>query len=216
MELYGYYRSSAAYRVRIALALKGLDFDNIPVNLLPAVSEQKSEAYLKVNPQGRVPFFKEGALAISQSPAILEYLEETYNDVPLLPAGTANRAVVRQLANLIGCDIHPLQNLSVLQRLKGEFGADAEDVADWVRHWITEGFKAFETLVAETAGVYCFGDRPTLADVYLVPQVYNARRFETPMDSFPLITRIDSACNKLAAFQAAAPENQPDAPKITG
>ncbi len=212
MELYGYFRSSAAYRVRIAFALKGLDFDNIPVNLKPGVSEQLGEQYRAMNPQGRVPFFRDGAVEISQSPAILEYLEETHHGIPLLPAGTADRAVVRQLANLIGCDIHPLQNLSVLQRLKGEFDATAEDVADWVRHWVSEGFKAFEALVEDTSGTYCFGDAPTLADVYLVPQVYNARRFETPLEAFPNIVRIDAACRELDAFRVAAPENQPDMP----
>lgn len=214
MELHGYYRSSAAYRVRIALGLKGLEFDNIPVNLLPGVSEQRSSEYLAVNPQGRVPFFMDGGVAISQSPAILEYLEETHPEVPLLPTGAEDRAVVRQLASLIGCDIHPLQNLSVLQRLKGEFEADTDAVADWVRHWIMEGFIAFEALVAGTAGRYCFGDTVTLADVYLVPQLYNARRFNTPLDAFPQIERIDAACRELDAFHKAAPENQPDAPAI--
>ena len=214
MKLYGYFRSSAAYRVRIALALKGLVFENVAVNLKPGVSEHRSADYIAVNPQGRVPFFTDGDLAIGQSPAILEYLEETYPDVPLLPAESADRAVVRQLASLIGCDIHPLQNLSVLQRLKGEHGADADIVAEWVRHWITQGFTAFEALIKDTAGTYCFGDTVTLADVYLVPQLYNARRFETPLDGFPEIVRIDAACNALDAFRVAAPEQQPDAPSL--
>ncbi len=214
MKLYGYFRSSAAYRVRIALALKGLEYENIAVNLKPGISEQKSGEYLAVNPQGRVPFFTDGDVAISQSPAILEYLEETYSDVPLLPKGAVDRAVVRQLASLIGCDIHPLQNLSVLQRLKGEFGADTDAASDWVRHWVTEGFSAFETLITDTAGTYCFGDTVTLADVYLVPQLYNARRYETPLEAFPEIVRIDAACNALDAFRFAAPEQQPDAPAL--
>lgn len=212
MKLYGYFRSSAAYRVRIALALKGLPFENIPVNLVPGVSEQKSDAYRAVNPQGRVPFFEDGAVAISQSPAILEYLEETFPDVPLLPTGTADRAVVRQLASLIGCDIHPLNNLSVLQTLKQDFDASQGAVDGWYHKWILEGFTAFETLLGNTAGKFCFGDMPTLADVYLVPQVWNARRFEVPMAGFPLIEKVDAACNALEAFKAAAPENQPDAP----
>ncbi len=212
MKLYGYYRSSAAYRVRIALNLKGLEYDNIPINLIPGVSEQKSGAYKAINPQGRVPFFEDGAVAISQSPAILEYLEETFKDVPLLPAGTADRAVVRQLASLVGCDIHPLNNLEVLQTLKGDFGADQQAVDGWYRKWILEGFAALEALVVKTAGRYCFGDTPTLADIYLVPQVWNARRFKVPLEAFPTIERIFDACNELEAFKLAAPENQPDAP----
>ncbi len=216
MKLYGYFRSSAAYRVRIALALKGLSFENIPVNLVPGVSEQLSEAYRAVNPQGRVPFYEDGAVAISQSPAILEYLEETYPDVPLLPNGTADRAVVRQLASLVGCDIHPLNNLSVLQTLKRDFDASQSAIDVWYHKWIVEGFSAFEALIAKTAGAYCYGDAPTLADIYLVPQVWNARRFKVPLEAFPTIVRVDKACNELAAFIEAAPENQPDAPKEQG
>lgn len=213
MKLYGYFRSSAAYRVRIALALKGLSFENIPVNLVPGVSEQRSEAYRAVNPQGRVPFYEDGAVAISQSPAILEYLEETYPDVPLLPNGTADRAIVRQLASLVGCDIHPLNNLSVLQTLKHDFDASQSAVDAWYHKWILEGFAAFEALISKTAGAYCYGDAPTLADIYLVPQVWNARRFKVPLEAFPTIVRVDKACNELAAFIEAAPENQPDAPR---
>lgn len=213
MKLYGYYRSSAAYRVRIALGLKGLTFENIPVNLVPGVSEQKSDTYRAVNPQGRVPFYEDGAVAISQSPAILEYLEETYPDVPLLPNGTADRAVVRQLASLVGCDIHPLNNLSVLQTLKHDLKADQAVVDAWYRKWIVEGFEALEVLLAKSAGKFCFGDTPTLADIYLVPQVWNARRFNVPLDAFPTIVRVDETCNEMDAFIAAAPENQPDAPQ---
>ena len=213
MKLYGYFRSSAAYRVRIALALKGLTFDNIPVNLLPSVSEQKSDAYRAVNPQGRVPFFEDDDVAISQSPAILEYLEEAYPTVALLPPEAADRAVVRQLASLIACDIHPLNNLSVLQALKQDFDAGQGAVDAWYHKWILEGFAAFETYLSKTAGKFCFGDTPTLADIYLVPQVWNARRFKVPLGTFPLIEKIDTACNELDAFKTAAPENQPDAPK---
>ncbi len=214
MELYGYFRSSAAYRVRIALALKGLDFDNIPINLVPGISEQRSKGYLAINPQGRVPFFTDGDVGISQSPAILEYLDEVYPQVPLLPSDATGRATVRQLASLIGCDIHPLQNVSVLQRLKGEFDADSDAVIAWVQHWIREGFSAFEALIANASGSFCFGDTVSLADVYLVPQVYNARRYEISLEAFPEIVRIDHACNQLKAFQQAAPENQPDAPAV--
>ena len=212
MELYGYFRSSAAYRVRIALALKGLEYSYIPVNLAPGVSQQRSEDYLAVNPQGRVPFFTDGDTGIGQSPAILEYLDEVYPSVPLLPSDAEGRATVRQLAGLIGCDIHPLQNVSVLQRLKSEFDADTDDVAAWVSHWVTEGFSAFESLLADTCGSFCVGDTVTLADIYLVPQVYNARRFEISLDAFPNIVRIDQACRQLEAFRCSAPENQPDAP----
>lgn len=213
MELYGYFRSSAAYRVRIALALKGLEFRNVPINLAPSVSEQRSPEYLRINPQGRVPFFKDGDVAISQSSAILEYLEETYPDVPLLPSGAEDRATVRQLASLIGSDIHPLNNLSVLQVLKADFAADEAAVQQWYHRWIIDGFTAFETLLGSCAGRFCFGDMPTLADVYLVPQVWNARRFDTPLEAFPEIARIDANCNELDAFRVATPENQPDAPK---
>ena len=212
MKLYGYFRSSAAYRVRIALALKGLTYEDIPVNLAPGASEQRSADYLAINPQGRVPYFTDGDVAISQSPAILEYLEENYPKVPLLPPDAKGRATVRQLASLIGCDIHPLNNLSVLQTLKSDFGADEVAIQRWYHRWIIDGFTAFESLLANTAGQFCFGDTPTLADIYLIPQIWNARRFNTPLDAFPEIIRIETACNQLEAFRMAAPENQPDAP----
>jgi len=212
--LYGYYRSSAAYRVRIALALKGLEYDNRSVNLLPGVSEQKSDEYRALNPQGRVPFLIDGDVRLSQSPAILEYLDEAYTDVPLLPRSTNERAYVRQLASIVACDIHPLNNLSVLTWTKTELGADEAASKKWYHHWIVEGFKAFEALLRENVhtGEFCFGDAPGLADVYLVPQLYNARRFNVPLDGFPTIVGIDSACNGLQAFKDALPENQPDAP----
>jgi maleylacetoacetate isomerase len=214
-KLYGYYRSSAAYRVRIALGLKGLAFDSVPVNLVPGVSEQKSANYMALNPQGRVPFLEDGDIALSQSPAILEYLDEAYPDVPLLPADIDERARVRQLSNLVACDIHPINNLSVLQRLKSQFDADDEATQIWYRHWITEGFTALEELLSsqEETGRFCHGDAPTLADVYLVPQVWNAHRFKVDMEAFPTIGRIYDACNEIDAFRAAAPEKQPDAPK---
>jgi len=215
-RLYGYFRSSAAYRVRIALGLKGLEFEYEAVNLVPGVSEQKSPDYLEINPQGRVPFFIDDNVSISQSPAILEYLDEAYPDVPLLPTGVAARARVRQLASLVGCDIHPLNNLSVLTRLKGELGADDAAVNDWYRHWIKEGFKALEALLSKSSETsdFCHGDTPGMADVYLVPQVWNARRFGVSLDVFPTIVRIDAACNALEVFKAAAPENQPDTPTV--
>lgn len=213
--LYGYFRSSAAYRVRIALGLKGLEYTYEAVNLMPGVSEQKSDAYRAINPQGRVPYFVDGEVKLSQSPAILEYLEEVYPDVPLLPQGAVSRAYVRQLANIIACDIHPLNNLSVLTKLKAEFGADDTATKKWYADWITEGFTALEKIVGASAhtGRFCFGDTPGLADVYLVPQMWNARRFEVDTAAFPTLNRIDAACNTLEPFKNAAPENQPDAPK---
>jgi len=214
-KLYGYFRSSAAYRVRIALGLKGLDYDHIGVNLVPGVSEQKSADYIALNPQGRVPFLIDDDVSLSQSPAIIEYLDEAYPDVPLLPKGLAARARVRQLASLIGCDIHPLNNLAVLMRLKTEMGADEEAVNAWYSHWIAEGFSALESLLTDSkdTGRFCHGDTPGMADIYVVPQVWNARRFLVPMDNYPTIVSIDAACNELEAFKAAAPENQPDTPQ---
>ncbi|WP_262695410.1 maleylacetoacetate isomerase [Kordiimonas aquimaris] len=211
MILYDYFRSSAAYRVRIALALKGLEAKSVPVNLKPTINEHKGDAFLAINPQGRLPYFVDDTVAIGQSPAILEYLEEAYPDVPLLPQNIADRAVVRQLANIIACDVHPLNNVSVLSKLKQEFGADEVAVNDWYADWICKGFQAFESITSSVSGSYCFGDKPTHADIYLVPQLYNARRFNVPLDAFPSIVRIDANCNKLAAFQKALPENQPDA-----
>lgn len=212
-SLCGYYRSSAAYRVRIALNIKGLDYEYLPVNLMPGVSEQQSESYLAVNPQGRVPFYSDDQVAIGQSPAILDYLEERYPQTPLMPTDLAARALVRQLSNLVACDIHPLNNLSVLQTLKQNFGANDAAVNRWYHRWVLDGFKAFEVLAAKTAGTYCFGDNVTMADIYLVPQVWNARRFGVPLDDFPTIVRVDAACNELDSFSLAAPEQQPDAPQ---
>jgi len=216
-KLYGYWRSSAAYRVRIALGLKGLSYDTVAINLKPGVSEHKSERYTSLNPQGRVPFLIDGEVSLSQSPAILEYLEENYVDVNLLPSDIDERARVRQLSNLIGCDIHPLNNLSVLQRLKSQFGASEEETQAWYQHWIIEGFTALEALLqgAKETGKFCHGNTPTLADVYLIPQVWNARRFGVDLTPFPTIVQIDAACNEITAFKEAAPEVQPDAPKTS-
>ncbi|UTW56796.1 maleylacetoacetate isomerase [Kordiimonas sp. SCSIO 12610] len=212
--LYGYYRSSAAFRVRIALALKGLDYQYKAVDLKPSANDHKAPDYLAMNPQGRVPFFVDNGLGISQSPAILEYLDEVYPDVPLLPSHANERAWVRQLVNVIGCDIHPLNNLSVLQKLKSEFDADQDAVNSWYSHWIVEGFTALEAMLTSSKyrGDFCFGNLPSMADVYLVPQVWNAMRFQVNLEKFPVIKRIYASCAEHPAFMKSMPENQPDAP----
>ncbi|MBL4640030.1 MAG: maleylacetoacetate isomerase [Kordiimonadaceae bacterium] len=213
-KLYSYFRSSAAYRVRVALAVKGLEYDYCAINLLPSVSGHKQLDYLALNPQGRVPFLIDGDVQLSQSPAILEYLEEQYPETPLLPENTADRAYVRQLMNIVACDIHPLQNSSVQGSLKRDYGLDADDVGRWNIRWISEGFKALEAVLSSSqhTGTYCFGDVLTLADVCLIPQMNNGRRYDVPMEEFPTLVRIDAACSELAPFIKAAPKNQPDAP----
>jgi maleylacetoacetate isomerase len=207
VKLYTFFRSSAAYRVRIALNLKGIAYEPVPVHL--PKREQAQPQYLAVNPQGRVPALDLGGEVLIQSPAILEYLEEAYPNPPLLPSDPLQRAKVRAICALIACDIHPLNNLSPLSYLKHNFGQEQPAIDAWYVHWVTEGFKALERMLS--AGPFACGKRPTLADVYLVPQVYNARRFKTPLDDFPKIVAVDAACNELEAFQAAAPERQVDA-----
>ena len=207
MRLYTYFRSSAAYRVRIALNLKGVAYEAVPVNLLKG--EQRQEGYRAVNPQQRVPSLDTGGATLIQSPAILEYLDEAYPEPPLLPAGAANRARVRAVASLIACDIHPLNNSGVLAYLKTRLGHDQAAADEWYAHWVREGFDAVEALIEP--GPYAFGSRVTLADVYLLPQVFNARRFNVPLDAYPKIAAVDEACAALTAFQDAAPANQPDA-----
>jgi maleylacetoacetate isomerase len=207
VRLYTYFRSSAAYRVRIALNLKGVAYEAVPVNLLKG--EQRQEGYRAVNPQQRVPSLDTGGATLIQSPAILEYLDEAYPEPPLLPVGAANRARVRAVASLIACDIHPLNNSGVLAYLKTRLGHDQAAADEWYAHWVREGFDAVEALIEP--GPYAFGSRVTLADVYLVPQVFNARRFNVPLDAYPKIAAVDEACAALTAFQDAAPANQPDA-----
>jgi maleylacetoacetate isomerase len=211
--LYTYWRSTAAYRVRIALNLKGVDYTSVPVHLLRDGGEQKTPAFLARNPQGLVPVLSVGEDDISQSLAIVEFLEETTPEPPLLPADPAGRARVRGLAMAIACDIHPICNLRVLQFLSGDLGLSDEQRSMWIRHWITEGFRAIETRLVNdgSSGEFCHGDQPGLADICLVPQVYNAQRFACPMDPFPAIARINASCLELAAFSEAVPENQPDA-----
>lgn len=213
MKLYGYFRSSAAYRVRIALGLKGLPHEYVPVHLTRDGGEQHSSAYRAVNPLELVPSLEDHGAVLVQSLAIVEYLEETHPQPPLLPASAAERARVRGLAQTIACDVHPLNNLRVLQYLERELGAAEEARARWYRHWIAEGLEAFEEMLVRSphTGRFCHGGGPTLADVCLVPQVYNARRFSCDLSPYPTITRIEAACLTLSAFDRARPENQPDA-----
>ncbi len=207
MKLYTYFRSSAAYRVRIALNLKGVTYDSVSINLLKG--EQREESYRGINPQQRVPSLDIGATTLIQSPAILEYLDEVYPEPPLLPVGAVNRAKVRAIASLIACDIHPLNNSGTLAYLKNRLGHDKAAADEWYAHWVREGFDAIEALLGP--GPYAFGPRITLADVYLVPQVFNARRFNVPLDAYPKIAAVDAACAEHKAFQDAAPASQPDA-----
>lgn len=213
MKLYGYWRSSAAWRVRIALGLKGLACETVPVHLLRDGGEQRQPAFLGLNPQGLVPALEDEGRVLTQSLAIIEYLEETHPAPPLLPADPAGRARVRSLAQLVACDIHPLNNLRVLEYLRDGLGHDEATRTAWVRHWVAAGLTAFEARLASEsqAGEFCHGDRPGLADCCLVPQLYNARRFGCPLDAYPTLLRVEAACNGQEAFRRAAPEQQPDA-----
>ncbi|EIL98531.1 maleylacetoacetate isomerase [Rhodanobacter thiooxydans] len=216
LVLYGYWRSSAAYRVRIALNLKGLDYETRPVHLVRDGGEQHAADYRALNPQEMVPCLLDGDRAITQSLAIMEYLDEMHPELEtaLLPVDARGRARVRALAQMVACDIHPLGNLRVLQQLQAEFGASEEQRAAWSRHWIGVGFRAIETMLGDNVatGRYCHGEAPSMADACLVPQVYNALRWKLPLDDFPTIVRIYQSCNELGAFRRAAPEAQPDAP----
>lgn len=211
MQLYTYYRSSAAYRVRIALNLKGLTVEHIPVNLLKL--EQKAAEYATRNPQQLLPtLVTESGVSLTQSLAIMEYLEERYPLPPLLPTVPEQRARVRALAQAVACEMAPLNNLRVLNYLVQELGAREEQKLQWYRHWIAEGFTALEALLQDSrTGTFCHGDTPTLADCCLVPQVYNARRFDCDMDAYPTIARIAAACEELPAFAVAHPAQQADA-----
>ena len=210
IKLYSYWRSSAAYRVRIALNLKGLEHDIVPISLAPGVSEHRQDAYRQKNPQMLVPFLEDGDVAIGQSMAMLEYLEESYPDVQLLPEEQALRSQVRAFCNMIACDIHPILNLRILNYIRTEF--DTDPAGHWYGHWIHEGFKALEQFASD--GPFVFGDQVSLADAFLVPQVYNARRFKISLDSYPKLVAAVDHCNELDAFKAAAPEAQLDAASV--
>jgi maleylacetoacetate isomerase len=209
--LYSYFRSSAAYRVRIALNLKNIEYKIYPVHLLKHGGEQFTPDFLALNPQGRVPTLVVDSQVLTQSSAIIEYLEEAYLIPPLLPIDPMDRAYVRSVAQLIACDIHPLNNLRVLNYLKEKH--QLENKTDWYRHWIREGFAALEKLLRKSLkkGRFCFGDTPGMADAFLIPQVYNGLRFDCEMKDFPLINDIYWNCMEERAFIDAAPENQPDA-----
>ncbi len=208
MKLYTYFRSSAAYRVRIALNLKEIEHELVAVNLLK--SEQQSAEYLDKNPQGLLPALETDQGVLAQSMAILEYLEETYPQTPLLFGDAWQKAQIRNLCYAIACDIHPVDNLRVLKYLSTELGVDDEAKNAWYRHWVEVGFEKIELLL-DAKYEYCVGDEPSLADVCLVPQVFNALRFNVDMTAYPKIAAIYERCNKLAAFSNAAPQNQPDA-----
>ena len=213
MKLYTYFRSSAAYRVRIALNLKGLAYEAVPVHLLRSGGEQLQPAYRAINPAAMLPSLEDdNGATLTQSVAIIEYLDETHPAVPLLPPDPLGRARVRSLALTVACDIHPLGNLRVLKYLVHELKASDEAKSAWSRHWISEGFTALESMLAGSpdTGRFCHGDTPTLADCCLVPQVFNALRFDVDMARFPTISRIHAACSALDAFSAAHPSKQPD------
>ena len=211
LSLYTYFRSSASYRVRIALALKGLAYESKPIHLVRNGGEQHSADFAALNPAQLVPVLQDGDTVISQSLAILEYLEETHPTPALLPPTAADRAHVRAMAQLIACEIHPINNLRVLQYLERELHHDTPTRNTWYAHWVDEGFAALETMLGRSAGQFCHGDQPSLADCCLIPQVYNARRFNVSLAPYPTIARIAAHCEALPAFAQAAPERQADA-----
>ncbi|WP_271271313.1 maleylacetoacetate isomerase [Aliamphritea hakodatensis] len=210
LELYSYFRSSAAYRVRIALAHKELQWAQLPVNLLQ--SEQQGAEFLELNPQGLVPALQTGQHLLTQSLAIIEYLEDVYPQAALLPVDPLAKARVRSLAQQIAVDLHPLNNLRVLKYLQSDLNVSDEDKMKWYRHWIDVGFSALEKSLqaGDCNGKFCFGDNVTLVDICLIPQVYNAKRFECDMSAYPLVESVWKHCNRLPAFKQARPEEQPD------
>lgn len=213
MKLYTFFRSSASYRVRIALNLKGLEYEQAAVHLRRGGGEQLKPAYKAINPQALVPALEDDGQIFSQSLAIIEYLEERYPKPPLLPSNAAERAVVRSMALLIACEVHPIQNLRVLNHLKSDHKQSDDDTIRWARHWIKLGLSALEQMIDTVSKQdnFCFGSTPTMADLCLVPQLGNARRFGVDLSAYPKLLAIEAACMSLPAFANAAPENQPDA-----
>lgn len=211
MKLYSFFRSSASYRVRIALNLKGLQYEQIPIHLRKG--EQTASSYKAINPQALVPTLEDNDRLLTQSLAIIEYLEEQHPQPPLLPRDPADRATVRSMALTIACEVHPLQNLRVLNYLKNDLHHSEEDASRWAQHWITLGLEAVEKMVRSVPshGHFCFGNAPSLADICLVPQLSNARRFRCDLSGFSQLLQIEANCLKLPAFVAASPEKQPDA-----
>ena len=214
LTLFTYWRSSAAYRVRIALNLKGVHYESRPINILPGQDQQLSAEYLLLNPQGRVPMLSTPQGELVQSVAILEWLDETYPEPALLPADSWERAQVRAFAMTIACDVHPLNNTSTQRRIRDRWGDDPAALREWGQYWVRRGCEVLETELADRPKRrYAFGDRPTLADICLIPQLYNARRMDLDLSSFPNLMRIDETAQAHPAFAAAAPERQPDAVK---
>jgi maleylacetoacetate isomerase len=213
MKLYTFFRSSASYRVRIALNLKGLSYEAAPIHLRRGGGEQFSASYKAINPQTLVPALEDGGRILTQSLAIIEYLEEKYPNPPLLPAAAADRALVRSMAMVIACEVHPIQNLRVLTLVKQEYHQTDEQVNQWARHWIDLGLSALEQMILAqpNRGKFCFGNTPTLADICLVPQLGNARRYGCDLAQYPTIVSIEKNCVMIPAFANAAPEKQPDA-----
>lgn len=213
MQLYGYFRSSAAYRVRIALGLKGIDHEKAFIHLTRDGGQQHEADYRKLNPLGVVPTLVHGETVLTQSLAILEYLDEIRPSPPLLPGDPVGRGRVRSIALTIACDTHPLNNLRVLSYLTKDLGLSEADKLRWYRHWVASGLGAVEALLVENpaTGLFCHGNQPTLADICLVPQVFNARRFDCDLSAYPTVVSIVDACNQLPAFAEAAPDRQPDA-----
>jgi maleylacetoacetate isomerase len=216
LQLFDYWRSSAAYRVRIALALKGVDYDSVAVDILPGHDEQLSDAYKARNPQGRVPMLTTEKGDLTQSMAIVEWIDEIWPDPPLLPADAWARAQTRSFALTVACDIHPLNNIIIQRRIRQQWDADETSMTAWGRFWIDTGLKVLEAkLAAAPASAFAFGEAPTMADLCLIPQLYNARRIGLEMSAYPNLARVDASAAAHPAFVKAAPENQPDAPKGT-
>ncbi|MDH3442777.1 MAG: maleylacetoacetate isomerase [Deltaproteobacteria bacterium] len=213
MKLYTFFRSSASYRVRIALNLKGIRYEQAPIHLRRGGGEQFQSAYRELNPQALVPALEEDGRILTQSLAIMEYIDEKYPKPPLLPKNPVDKAFVRSMALVIACEVHPIQNLRVLNYIKSACNQSDEQVNGWAQHWIDLGLTAFEQMILARPGrgAFCFGDAPTLADICLVPQLGNARRYGCELSRYPTILKIEKNCMAIAAFTDAAPEKQPDA-----